>query len=270
MAGPDTSRPQGEPKPETAGAQPLFFSTALGENYREFWSNMASTPEGARLAVSGHPFGQYPDERLVDLQGLPVARLVKESLDLDGTQRLLEVGCGIGRLARHLAPWVEEYHGADISPAMCLRAAHRLWGVRNAFFHELPEPGLGVFPGQSFDAVMFQHVLIHLDPPDAEHYLAEAYRVLRPGGKLYAQFYNRRHPQGFDETVHAVDQRLRDGRAQRGRVFCHTSHEVRAIVAQAGFEIDREKSHLEPWRQNRQWWPDNDFFFWLIAVGTRR
>ncbi len=253
----------------TVPSHPPFFSPDIGEDYETFWSEMARTPEGARLAVGGHPFGRYPTEESLIWQGLPVARLVKECLDLQPSDRVLEVGCGIGRLARHIAPEVAGYHGADISAPMCLRAAWALRELPNVTVTHLKGCSLSPFPDRSFDAVYFQHVLIHLEQPDIERYLSEAYRVLRPGGRVYAQFYNRNHPQGFDELAHAVDQRVRDGRQQRGRVYCHTSADVRALLARAGFRVDGERSHLSPVRQTRAWWPDNDFFFWLIGTGRK-
>ncbi len=231
---------------------------------------MAATPEGARLAVAGHPFGRYPDDRLVELQGIPVARLIVECLGLTDSDTVLEVGCGIGRLARHIVPLVHEYHGADISPVMCMRAAEQLSRFPNAFLHWLPDCSLRTFEDESVDAVFIQHVLVHLELPDIVNYLREAHRVLLPGGRIYTQFYNRNHPQGFDETVHAVDQRIRDGIQQRGRVYCHSAREVEEFLTGAGFELDPGRSHLEPCCQRRDWWPDNDFFFWLIGTGIKR
>ena len=82
---------------------------------------------------------------------------------------VLDVGCGEGELARHLpaGAWV----GVDTSAEMLARAPvpHDLAGAT-----ALP------FPDERFGSVALLYVLYHL--PDPARALAEARRVLRPGG----------------------------------------------------------------------------------------
>ena len=84
---------------------------------------------------------------------------------------VLDVGCGEGELARHLPSGA--WRGVDPSSAMLARAPGP--AVR-ADARELP------FPDRSFDSVALLYVLYHLREP--ERALAEAHRVLRPGGLL--------------------------------------------------------------------------------------
>jgi ubiquinone/menaquinone biosynthesis C-methylase UbiE len=96
--------------------------------------------------------------------------------------RVLEDGCGTGAVTRELAAWpgVAEVTGVDPSPTF-LATARRLGPRANARFLEGDARGLD-FQDQSFDVVVFHTTLCHVPGPHLA--LAEAARVLRPGGWL--------------------------------------------------------------------------------------
>ena len=95
---------------------------------------------------------------------------------------LLEVGCGTGVLTRVLAgmPGVESVVGVDLAPSLLDRARDLAPDIRfeQADARSLP------FADGSFDLVVFDSTLSHV--PEPERALAEAARVLRPGGWLAA------------------------------------------------------------------------------------
>ena len=124
--------------------------------------------------------------------GLPAATVEAALLDLlpEAAGRLLDIGTGTGRLLELLAPRAAAAVGVDASRAMLALARARLsrpqqaqsgldhCSVRLGDMYRLP------MPDAAFDTVLLQMVLHHADDPAGA--LAEAARVLRPGGTLVA------------------------------------------------------------------------------------
>jgi SAM-dependent methyltransferase len=101
--------------------------------------------------------------------------ILAELEPLDGL-RVLDLGCGKGRFARALLSRGADLIGLDVSRAM-LAAANGLDRVQ-ASVRRLP------FRSASFDALFAVEVFEHLDPRSLDDALAEARRVLRPGGRF--------------------------------------------------------------------------------------
>jgi SAM-dependent methyltransferase len=105
--------------------------------------------------------------------------------------RVLDLGCGTGDLARALAAAGLRVAGCDISPQMLLRAARDNGGC--AGWARL-EPGWQTLPFASaaFDVVVAASVLEYVAEPGAV--LRECVRVLRPGGVVLYTVPDLRHP----------------------------------------------------------------------------
>jgi len=102
-------------------------------------------------------------------------------------EHLLDAGTGTGRMLELIAPQVKRAVGVDVSPEMLAIARDRLMRgnlahcqVRLGDTYRLPFPAGRATAG--FDAVLFHQVLHYLDDPGAA--VAEAARVMRPGGRL--------------------------------------------------------------------------------------
>lgn len=95
----------------------------------------------------------------------------------------MDIGCGTGVLTRVLAQWPNVGAVVGVDPAACLiREARKLApGLANVTFHEADGRSLP-FEREAFDVAVFDSTLSHV--PGPERALAEAHRVLRPGGWL--------------------------------------------------------------------------------------
>jgi SAM-dependent methyltransferase len=126
----------------------------------------------------------------------------RELGDLRPEDRVLEMGCGIGRMARVLAgvlrppgsydgfdivtsgiAWCQEHYLGTAAPFRFVHAdlrntAYNPAGALAAEAYRFP------YGDGAFDLVIATSLFTHLLPVAAEHYLAEAARVLAPGGRL--------------------------------------------------------------------------------------
>jgi SAM-dependent methyltransferase len=102
--------------------------------------------------------------------------------------RVLELGCGAGRLTGYLAAIAPDVLGTDVSPAMIAECRRRYPGTRFELLDLRDVSGLGA---GAFDAVVAGYNL--LDVLDDEHRrltLAAIAGVLAPGGLLVMSSHN--------------------------------------------------------------------------------
>ncbi len=140
------------------------------------------------------------------LTGEEFLHLFTEYGGLRSTDRVLDVGCGIGRMARPLVGFLTpeaSYDGFDVNRegiGWCRRRYHRhpnfRFQVADLFNTRYNPAGTYRaaeyrFPYEdaSFDFVLLTSVLTHLMPEECEHYLAECARVLAPGGRLFGTWF---------------------------------------------------------------------------------
>jgi SAM-dependent methyltransferase len=148
--------------------------------------------------------------------------------------RVLNIGCGVGRVERYLAPHVAELHAVDISGEMIARARERLAELPNVHLREIGnDEFLRAFDNDRFDLVFSFLVLQHLAREDALLYLRDAFRILKPGGVLFVQFPNFLSPEYTRAFLEGAEVRERSP----GRVRFYTEVEVRHLLGILGFEI---------------------------------
>ncbi len=157
--------------------------------------------------------------RWFSLEDLP--RSIAEDLELRPGMRVLDVGCGPGSLAREVALLQPEVQviGLDPDREMLRHAQSHLGGgacCTNGIGQALP------FLDNSMDCVTLTLILHHLTRTQKQHALAEAIRVLRPGGRLFVTdwtapkgagkvgFLLVRAADGFEQTADHAHGRVED------------------------------------------------------------
>jgi len=103
-------------------------------------------------------------------------------------QRVLDIGCGRGELVLHCARRGAFATGIDYSQAAVAISREALAshppGVQERAAFALMDARRLEFAATSFDTVFMTDVVEHLTPAELAAALAEAHRVLRPGGRL--------------------------------------------------------------------------------------
>lgn len=106
--------------------------------------------------------------------------------------RVLEIGCGVGRVTRALAKTFGEVHAVDISREMVIRAKSALWRHPNAYVYQNNGKDLEVLPDVAFDFVFSSIVFQHIPSYEIiQSYICDVSRILKSGClfKFQAQGY---------------------------------------------------------------------------------
>lgn len=116
-------------------------------------------------------------------------------------RRVLDLGCGIGRIAAALAPHVAQVTGIDVSGAMIELAAKRLSGLPNVRVLQSSGRDLGLVGSGSTDLVLavdsFPYI-VQAGHEMVHQHIGEAARVLAPGGDLLILNYSYRRDAARD------------------------------------------------------------------------
>ncbi len=173
---------------------------------------------------------RWDEIRSLHVDEQEVEKTLLGMLPEDEIHDLLDIGTGTGRILEILADRVDTGVGIDRSREMLAvararlgKAGHHHCGVRQGDMYQLP------WPQDSFDAVTIHQVLHFAEAPGKA--VAEAARVLRPGGRLVV----------VDFAPHDLDY-LHDEHAHRRLGLA--DEEVAAWFRAAGLE-PAETAHLE-------------------------
>ncbi len=203
--------------------------------YKETWNRLAATAESAMMHVAG-----YTDETLLKANTEITLKWLSQTIGIQPTDTFLEIGCGVGRVGRELAPLVTHWIGTDVSEEMLRHAADRLRGTPNITLVPTNGFDLSQIPDASVDAVYCTVVFMHLVEWDRWRYVQEAHRVLKPGGRFFCDNANIDSDAGWDLFLAsaAVPPSERPPHLSR----CSSEPELRTYLRRAGF--NKIRTHL--------------------------
>jgi len=135
--------------------------------------------EDEKAITLGHPsyIWRFGQDRRLDL--------IRQYAPLDG-RRILDVGCGLGMYVRKMLQFSRDVYGVDIDPDKVARASKDLANIQVAPAEKLP------FPDDYFDVILSHEVIEHVT--DDAQAIREAYRCVRPGGRIVVFAPNRFYP----------------------------------------------------------------------------
>jgi SAM-dependent methyltransferase len=159
------------------------------DGMRTYWDTKAK--ENAAWYVDTSLSFDDPDMEQFWQQGERIVAIALDEPPAEapaGAGLAVEIGSGLGRNCKAMTSRFDRVVGVDISPEMVRRAAEL---VPNAEFHLVDGASIAPVEDRTADLVFSFTVFQHIpDVAVIERYIAEAGRVLRPGGVFAFQWNN--------------------------------------------------------------------------------
>ena len=214
--------------------------------YKKVWSALSTTEDQAKLHVIG-----VTEESALQATGEETLRFLQDSVGIGKDDVVLEIGCGIGRVGKVVAPLCRKWIGCDVASNMLSLTAQRLKDLSNVELVEISGYDSSGVADASVDVVYCTVVFMHLESWDRYNYILEAFRALRPGGRIYVDNINLCSDGGWKvfETHRAFSPANRPPHMTQNS----TPQEIETYLKRAGFDEVRMRT-------------DDD---WIRAWGTK-
>ena len=192
----------------------------------------------------------------VSSEGEYLSQRLSEALAVAGIAAgmcVLDVGCGRGEVLRHITQFGARAYGIDYA-AVAVRLSHQMAQPAASIPNSQFRHPVGVYQASAlylpFDAEVFERVLMldiveHLYPAELAVALCEAWRVLKPGGRL---IIHTAPNAWYDRYAYPW---VRGVRGLQGQ-GAHYPQDPRAIIPENMHVHVNEQSTLSLWRNLRR------------------
>jgi ubiquinone/menaquinone biosynthesis C-methylase UbiE len=161
--------------------------------YKATWNVLSRDNHQAIL----HVIGDASEEEII-ATAEDTRSVLQTCVGINPEDVILEIGCGIGRMGQVLAPLCKQWIGCDVSANMLGHAKTRLKSLENVKLVEISGFDLSSIQAATVDLVYCTVVFMHLDEWDRYNYVLEAFRVLRPGGRIFVDNFNLCSDEGWE------------------------------------------------------------------------
>ena len=172
------------------------------KKHKENWNNLAK--ENAPEWVVDTRKTEWDSEEFFETGRILIEDLfdyLKENNIEYRRERVLDFGCGVGRLSQSLCQYFDFVDGTDISEEMVKQATTKNKFRDRCRYFTSDNERLDQIPNETYDVVFTYATLQHIEPYFVERYLKSFLRILKPGGILLFQ----EHAYAFDLKMRLKD-----------------------------------------------------------------
>jgi len=148
---------------------------------RSYWNSCAQENARKHIAID-----DWESEEAFHQSGLrDITRIIEGSgASIAAGSRVLEIGCGIGRLLKPLALEMRdlEIHGVDVSTEMIVQGKERLSDFPNIYLSQVNGKDLALFGDDFFDFIFSYVTFQHIPRDYLRDIFKEVHRVLKKKG----------------------------------------------------------------------------------------
>lgn len=205
------------------------------EHVRAFYQKRAAMNNGVSVLL-GNPEAVMEKNVFERDEVIPKLSITKET-------RLLDIGCGIGRLAEMVLPYCGFYCGVDFSSAMIdaaeqvCRRAETPFALHTMSFSQIVQKDAGFFGGK-FDAVLIPGVCAYINDAELSGAFQNLPNLLSDTCTLYLT-----EPVGLERRLSLVDFPSKELQTDYSAIY-RTADEYMALYAplfKAGFSVVEQR-----------------------------
>ena len=160
--------------------------------YKSIWNSVSSTEREAKIAVTG-----TLDKEEHDRSAKQTCKWIQNYVGISQDDVVLDLGAGFGRVGDVMAPLCKKWIGTDVSENMVAMMRQRLSHHRDVEVIATNGFDLSQIASNSIDLCYCTIVFMHLDEWERYNYIAEGFRVLKPGGRMIVDNISLANDQGW-------------------------------------------------------------------------